>query len=259
MSKRRTKKRYVNGAFAGSFTLIATAVAVRSVDVDPIIILAIGIGLVWLWGSIIFSDYDHPWIAKATRDTGVRLAGATIIVWVIVWMTYGDSDTKRATCAVPLVGSPTEKVSLTDPESEDNKYVRVTKVTPRDSKYHYAVLIEFGVTRLWSEGVGLTVNVATDTWEEWCGKPNSDAIPDANTVRILTDFDSPYSSDTLIIDRSSEKITITPHRSYYLCLLSYSTELREPNDILYFAVEMNKRTSLSPTREALGHQYQMKK
>ena len=43
-------------------------------------------------------------------------------------------------------------VSITDPEATENKYIRITRITSPDAQFEYAVLIEFGVKQVNSDG-----------------------------------------------------------------------------------------------------------
>jgi len=141
----------------------------------------------------------------------------------------------------------------TNPEAKENKYIRIEKISPPDIRFKQAILIEFGINKLRSEGLAIAVDCKGDSYEDWYGEPNRTDKQDGD---VLMQYDGQWSTTNSVLRLKHKTLQITPRKSYYLCIMSYSKEIAEPNNILYFAVELNERMKLSPKKEILGHQYQ---
>ena len=207
---------------------------------NVILVLAAGVG----W----FIVTQEGWIRqKWLQGAGYGICGAILIMLVIVACVRGKSS------GVP--GSLSEP-QITNPESIENKYVRVTKIDPPSPRHKYAVLVEFGVNNLPSEGMAVSMWVQTDNREQWYGEPGRTDRQAGNF--ILTHMDGPYSTDEFLLRLSNKDFSITPRKSYYLCLLSYEREIRGPDQILYFTVELDNRTKSAQARERIGRQYELR-
>ena len=90
-----------------------------------------------------------------------------------------------------------------------------------------------------------------DTYDTWYGEPGrTDKQP-----KTVIEVAHRHIVNNSTLTESFDSPSLTPRKSFYVCIMSYSHDLPEPNDIMYFAVAQNER-SLSPKREVLGHRYQ---
>jgi hypothetical protein len=228
---KRRRTQWVGGVL---LTTIPLVMQLRDTEMDPVNIIVIGGGLLWLWVTAVREDWARTHLNRIARNRLVRLIGGGLIVFATAWIARG--------AYIP---------PLTNPEAAENKYIRINQITPPDGKSKHAILIEFGVTRIPSEGLAIAVHHTGDHDEDWYGLPNK-SHKQANDVDML--YDGKFSAENQVLRLNHTTFQLTPRKSYYLCIMS-NTQIAEPNDILYFAVELNDRTTLSPTREKLGHQY----
>jgi len=216
-------------------TAIPLIMQLRDAEMDPVNVILMGGGLLWLWVTAVREDWAYARLNWVARNALLRLAVGGLIVFVTAWIARGAYTPP-----------------LTDPEAAENKYIRVNRISPPDGKSKYAILVEFGVTELPSEGLAVTIRpYAGDHDEDWYGVPGK-THKQANDVEML--YDGKLSAENPVLRLNHATLQLTPRKSYYLCIMS-NRETAEPNDILYFAVELNERATLSPKKEILGHQY----
>ena len=120
-----------------------------------------------------------------------------------------------------------------------------------DTKFEHAVLIEFGVKHVNSEGFVVGVQPAEEEFRHWYGIPGR---MDVQTEFGIYWHEVDAQSKTLWVRMPD--FSISPRRSYYLCILSHTEQGSEPNDIKYFAVAANEKALLPSRKAAIGHQYQ---
>lgn len=235
MSKKKSKN---IKALLGRLTILPAIIGLRGAKVDAINVVLIGAWVLWLlFDAVLTVQWEHSLVARVTKSNWVRLT----IVGVVA------SVTACFACAVHIP-------ALTDPEATENKYIRITNVYPPDKRFAHAILIEFGVTELNSEGLAVAVHYAGDRHEDWYGMPGR---TDKQNNDIEMHYDGKLSADNPILRLNHETFQLTPRRSYYMCIMS-NREMAEPEGILYFAVALNDRV-ISPRRDKLGHQYLSKR
>ena len=201
-------------------------------------VLVVGVWMLALGIATADHEWKYPLARRIARNTVIRRVVAAMILLATGWFAR---DVHRP--------------GLTDPEATENKYIRITaEVAAPDNRLAHAMLIEFGVNKLHSEGIAVAVQVDADHWEDWYGIPGRTDKQPGN--ELLMEYDGKYSAENPVIRLSDSNLELTPRKSYYLCIMS-SRELQEPNDIMYFTVELNERTTLSARKQVLGHQYQL--
>jgi len=171
-------------------------------------------------------------LERITKNTGVRLAIVAAVTLVTGWFARG-------------VYKPT----LGDPEARENKYIRVMPIPSPSEGFRHAILIEFGVRQVNSEGFVVGIQPPGDKFRHWFGVPGR--------MDVQREF-TPYGYD---IDQRTETFwikkfdfVISPRRSYYLCIM-YAQDAIEPNDMMYFAVAANEKALLPSVQKKIGHQY----
>lgn len=237
MSSKQARKTRVKIAIACATVGIPFILAVEAAEMTAICVFLIGAWVFCLETIAANMEWKNDFVRRVTRNAVVRVVAVAFTFAATGWFVHA-----------------VHKPPLIDPEATENKYVHVTpRVSPPDGKSKYAMLIEFGVNKVPSEGIAVAVRVNTDYWTDWYGEPGRTDGQLENDAEMRRD--GKYSAENTVIRLSNGTLQLTPRKSYYLCITS-SRELRDPNDILYFAVELNERTTLSPQKELLGHQYQ---
>lgn len=227
----------VNKAVVGTLTTVAilfSGAGLKMIGNPTLGYIFIGIGAVLGWSALLFSGLIN------FKSWQKIIGYVVIIIMALIWALL-------QLCGILI---PANKPD-TNPEAKENKYVRIKKVSSPDMRFTSAMLIEFGVNKLSSEGLAIVVHFTGDTYEDWYGEPGR---TDKQNKDVQMQYDGQLSPTNPFLKLSHETFKITPRKSYYLCIMS-SKEIAEPNDVLYFAVVLNERTQLSPQRERLGHQY----
>ncbi len=236
MSHRRLRQIVVKWTGLMLLTVLPTIIALRSTKMDPVNVILIGAGVLWVWIAGVLWEWKHRPVQTIAKNVIVRCGGGILIAFFTGWLAHSVYEPP-----------------LTNPEATGNKYIRVKKVAPPDARFESAILIEFGINKVRSEGLAIAVNFKGDTYEDWCGEPDRTEKQHAD---VRMEYDGQLSATNPVLRLSHETLDVTPRKSYYLCIMSLSKEMEDPNDILYFAVAMNEQTTLPSRKTELGHQYE---
>jgi len=204
---------------------------------DPLNVIVMGGGLLWLFVTAVREDWHHARLNRIRTSGAFRLVLGGMIIFATAWMSRGAYRS-------PFIG----------PEASENKYVRVSRIPSPKTEFEYAVLIEFGTVKVNSEGFVVSVKPAQEEFDHWYGLPGR---MDRQTEFGIYWHEMDTESKTLWIRMPD--FTISPRRSYYLCVLSHTEQGIEPNDISYFAVAANEKALLPSQRTKIGHQYQRRR
>lgn len=220
--------------WVGSALLIAIPLVwqLRETEMDPLNTIIMGGGLLLFFVTAIHEDWKYDRLNWIRRHTLFRLVVGGVIVFATAWIARGAY-------------AP----SLMDPESAKNKYVRVTPMTSSDLQSRCAVLVEFGVRHVNSEGFAVEIKPCGDSHKQWFGTPMRDIVQFEPGMT----FGGPRNG-TLFVDRAD--FQITPRTSYYVCVMGQTEADIEAKDILYFAIPGNATSLVLPEKERVGHQYE---
>jgi hypothetical protein len=237
MSTKETRKNRVRVAGWLVAVGIPFTIAVGAAEMTTLTVCLTGL---WVFGLEVIAA-NHEW-----KDGRLRsIAQSVYVQFLVVIVTFAVMG--WTACWV-------RKPALIDPEATENKYVRVKNVSSPDGKFSHAILIEFGVTKWNSEGIAVAMPFEGDKWDDWWGEPGRTDRQEEDNDVLLSTSSSPHVVNGVLRVKNS-LLSVTPRRSYYLCIMSYAKILREPKEVLYFTIAQNEKM-LSPKREALGHQYQ---
>jgi hypothetical protein len=223
-------------ALIARLAILPTIIGLRRAEMDTLNVLFIGAWVLWLiFDAVLTVSYRNLFMERVTKSATVRLLVVGVVVFATGWI-------------ASLVHGP----SLTDPESTENKYVRVTRIPNPNAKSGYATLLEFGVRRVNSEGFRVCIRPVVQQYRQWYGMPGrSDPQTEITFHQHQHQVDQ-TNPNQAVLWIWKDDFTISPRRSYYLYLWE-----REPEeiDILYFAVASNPQALLASQRERIGHQY----
>jgi len=223
-----------------AIALLSNFIAFRGADMDHINVLGFGPLFLWLRYRFVQMNWPSRRFQSITHNQFIRCLGVAVIATITGW-------SAGRVYLPPLV----------DPEAKENKFIKVSKVPTDDDNYKYGVLIEFGVTKLDSQGVAVAVKLDNwDTFDTWYGSPKKTHRQENYHLPApwyLNPEDDPYTGNEDYFWTANPNWNITPLRSLYI-LFKSNVELSEPVDVMFFAVELNQR-ELSPKKEKLGQQY----
>lgn len=104
-------------------------------------------------------------------------------------------------------------VAPNDPQSTENRYVRITKVSPLGKGSH-ALIVEFGVRNQATEGVHAGIDVTSKYTDvrEWFAPPERTDVP-ASTGGVF--LENSRRQEPPIYARKFSSPSVTPDKSYY--------------------------------------------
>lgn len=217
--------------------LIPAGAGLGALKMNVFTVFVIGAWVLVLLVAVANHEWKRTWLRLITQNAYIQ--------WAVVAITF--VATGWIACAV-------HRPALTDPEAAENKYVHKRWVSPPDGKeFTRAFLVEFGVNKLNTVGVAIGVQFNGDSFDFWYGEPNRTDRQQQN----VTGWDRSELYPGEILWLRHPDFQITPQRSLYVCILSHDHEMKEPNDVMYLAVQLNE-TKGPPTKTRLGHQYSFK-
>ena len=238
MSNKQTRKTRARVATWLALVALPAGAGVWALKMSTFGIIVIGTWILLLGTAAVNREWNHPIAQRVAKNATIHWVFVVAVIFATGWFA-------RAV----------HKPALADPEAAENKYVRIKRITPPEAKLQHAILVEFGVEKLNSEGIAVAVTFDGDRWDDWWGEPGRTDKQDEQTG--VLQLEGPGVIDGVLRVRYP-LFSVTPRKSYYICIMSYQRELAEPNDVIYFAAAVNEKAMASPNRETTGHQYRRK-
>jgi hypothetical protein len=235
MASQKTRKRRVKVSLWVSLTLMPAAAGFGAFKMATS--WTIVIATIWLFilGIAAFNhDWKRPRMRQVMDNSWIQWSAAAMLFVTGGW-----------------AAGAAHKPAVVDPEATENKYVRIMRVPSQNASFEYAILVEFGVMKVNSEGFVVGVCPAVEQFDLWYGLPGR---TDRQTDFVVFSHEKDAQSNTLWV--RMPEFNISPRRSYYLCLLSHTEQDIKPEGIMYFAVAANEKALVWSQRDKIGHQYQ---
>ncbi len=227
--------------------ILATVTGLAAVRVDILNILD-PFGGVLLCGGLVGAN----WALGSDKKLNAR---ARSLIRSDIWrarLHYLVHGIIIGACVLLAVWASSE--SIVDPEDERNKIVRVSRIEPWGGKGNYAILVEFAVTKIPTEGA--IVQIALDR-KPLMHDVRKGAPKRKDMQRTLANMSYEQNlpdlvQGTYVLNNPMSNHDVTPNTSIY----HYFEADRpiEPVDILFFAVA-NNAEKIPSESISIGHAY----